>query len=42
MNCNTNYYFWTVLIAAVIIFSIYNGNNNCGCNKTCGCDDSCC
>lgn len=38
MNCTGNYYFWTVLIAAVIIFSVYNGNgNSCGCNN-----DPCC
>lgn len=38
MMNNGNYYFWTVLIAAVIIFSVYNGNNcGCGCNN-----DSCC
>ena len=34
---NGNYYFWTVLIAAVIIFSISTmngcGNNLCGCNN---------
>lgn len=36
MNCNNNYYFWTVLIAAVIIFAVY-GNNGCGCDN-----DHCC
>ena len=37
MNCNTNYYFWTVLIAAVIIFAVYGNNNGCGCDN-----DHCC
>ncbi len=39
LNNNTNYYFWTVLIAAVIIFAIY-GNNTC--NTGCGCDTNPC
>ena len=26
---NGNYYFWTVLIAAIVIYSI--SNNGCGC-----------
>ena len=39
--CGKNYIFWTLLIAAVIVYSISEangcGNHNCGCENNCGC-----
>lgn len=38
-----NYYFWTLIVAALIIFCV--NSDNCGCNacNTCNsCNDSCC
>ena len=38
--CGKNYVFWTLLIAAVIVYSISEANNGgCGCNN--GCDNNC-
>ena len=40
--CGNNYIFWTLLIAAVIVFSIGEVNNNgCCCNRNNGCDNDC-
>lgn len=42
--CGNNYIFWTLLIAAVIVFSISEVNNNgcgCGCGRNNGCDNDC-
>ncbi len=36
-----NYIFWTLLIAAVIVYSVA-ANNCCGCeNNGCGCTNGC-
>lgn len=37
--CGKNYIFWTLLIAAVIVYSISETNNGCGngCDSNCGC-----
>jgi len=39
--CGKNYVFWTLLIAAVIVYSISEANNNCGCGCNNGCDNNC-
>ncbi len=37
--CGKNYIFWTLLIAAVIVYSISeaNGGYRNGCDNNCGC-----
>ena len=39
--CGKNYVFWTLLIAAVIVYSISEANNGYGNNGGCGCNNGC-